>query len=381
MRGASSPPETGGLWPSGVRLYAGLMMRRSVLVVGLVSSIGCRHASPPHDATVAPPRAVLTAAGDGDLRMADLKRCKLDGGGTIEECRIGYRTFGKLDNAKSNVVLVPTWFTGDTEALVASVPTKLIDTSRFFLVLVDALGNGVSSSPSNSRTQPRLRFPKFTVHDMVESQRRLLREVLGVEKVHTVMGISMGGMQTFEWAVSHPDEVGHIVPIVGSPQLATQDLLLWNGELHLLDGAIAYANGEYQGHPKIPALQEMHWLNLSTPAHRNQETSRQAFAGWDRTIADDTSFDWNDWHRQLEAMLAHDVARADNGDLQRSAKRVKAKALVIVAEHDHMVNPEPAKAFATAMNATLVSLESPCGHMVPGCDDSIGARVRTFLER
>jgi homoserine O-acetyltransferase/O-succinyltransferase len=354
----------------------------AIAVLGFASSLGCGPASSresPNSARAVVP-TVVTAAGDGDLRMADLKTCKLDSGATIEECRIGYRTFGKLDKAKSNVILFPTWFTGDTQTLVDIVPSKIVDTNRFFLVLVDSLGNGVSSSPSSSRTQPRLKFPKFTIHDMVESQRRLLREVLGVETIHTVMGISMGGMQTFEWAVSHPDEVGRIVPIVGSPQLATQDLLLWNAELHLLDGASAYANGEYQGRPKIPALQEMHWLNLTTPAHRNKETSREAFPAWDATIANDTKFDWNDWHRQLEAMLAHDVARGDKGDLAAAAKKVKAKGLVIVAEHDHMVNPEPAKAFATAMNATFVSLDSPCGHMVPDCEE-LGPRIKAFIEQ
>jgi homoserine O-acetyltransferase len=79
-------------------------------------------------------------------------------------------------------------------------------------------------------------------------------------------------------------------------------------------------------------------------------------------------------------MLAHDVARGQRGDLAAAAKRVKAKALVIVAEHDHMVNPEPSKTFAKAMNATLVVLDSPCGHMVPGCDTSIGPRIKKFME-
>ena len=321
----------------------------------------------------------MTAAGEGDLRFAELKTCKLESGAVIEECRVGYRTFGKLDRTKSNLVLFPTWFTGTTQTLADIVPNEIVDTNRFFLVLVDSLGNGVSSSPSSSRGQARLKFPKFTIRDMVESQRRLVREVFGVEKVHTVIGISMGGMQSFEWAVSHPDEVGRIVPIVGSPQLATQDLLLWNAELHLLDDSVAYAKGEYRERPKIPALQELHWLNLTTPKHRNGETSRAAFAAWDQTISSDTKFDWNDWHRQLEAMLAHDVARADNGDLAAAAKRVKAKALIIVAEHDHMVNPEPAKTFANAMSATFVSLDTPCGHMAPGCDDSLGPTVKKFL--
>lgn len=349
------------------------------LAIGWAS--GC---SPGGGAGGAAPNAVPTIvsqAGEGDLRVAELGSCALDSGETIEECRVAYRTFGKLDASRSNVVLFPTWFTGTTKTLAVDVPDRLVDTKRFFLVLVDALGNGVSSGPSSSRRQPRLRFPKFTVHDMVESQRRLLREVLGVRKLHAVMGISMGGMQAYEWAVSHPDEVERVVPIVGTPQLTTQDLLLWNAELHLLQGSSAFAGGAYaEPRPKIPALQELHWLMLTTPAHRNAETSRDAFAAWSGKIANDTAFDWNDWHRQLEAMLAHDVARAWGGDLAAAAARVKAKGLVVVAEHDQMVNPEPSKVFAKAMNASLVVLDSPCGHMVPSCDASLGPRVRRFLE-
>lgn len=356
---------------------AGALLRTTVLGLGLLA---CGRA--PRDRT--PERGavptVITRAGEGDQRIAELGACALDSGETIAECRVGYRTFGKLDAARSNVVLFPTWFTGDTKTLVDIVPGKIVDTTKYFLVLVDALGDGVSSGPSTSRTQPRLRFPKFTIHDMVETQRRLLREVLGVQKVHTVMGISMGGMQAFEWAVSHPDEVGRIVPIVGTPQLTSQDLLLWTAELHVLQGSKAYAGGEYQGRPPIPALQELHWLMLTTPAHRNAETSRAAFPAWVAAKGADTEFDWNDWHRQLEAMLAHDVARADGGDLALAAKRVKAKGLVIVAEHDHMVNPEPSKTFARVMNAELVVAPSSCGHMVPSCDETLARRVKRFLE-
>ncbi len=90
--------------------------------------------------------------------------------------------------------------------------------------------------------------------------------------------------------------------------------------LHILQDSKAFANGEYQGHPAIPGLQELHWLQLTTPTHRNKETSRADFAKWRESKASDTEFDWNNWHRQLEAMLAHDVARG--GDLAATAKKV-----------------------------------------------------------
>jgi homoserine O-acetyltransferase len=353
---------------------------RRVAALSVTSFLACAPAAPAPQVRGTVPAVVDAVRADGDQRIAELGTCTLDSGEKIEQCRIGYRTFGKLDAIRSNVVLFPTWFTGTTKDLLDGTPSRLVDTGKFFLVLVDAIGDGVSSGPSTSRTQPRLRFPRFTIHDMVETQRRVLREVLGVQKLHAVIGISMGGMQAFEWAVSHPDEVGRIVPIVATPQLTAQDLLLWNAELHLLDDSAAYARGEYTRRPKIPALQELHWLMLTTPAHRNAETSREAFPRWAQSKAESTSFDWNDWHRQLEAMIGHDVARAHGGDLAAAAATVKARALVVVADRDMMVNPEPARAFARAMKAPVLAFDSPCAHLMPGCEPTLAPRVRTFLE-
>jgi homoserine O-acetyltransferase len=206
--------------------------------------------------------------------------------------------------------------------------------------------------------------------------------VLGIERLHAVMGISMGGMQAFEWSVAHPDELGRAVSIVGTPQLTSHDLHLWSTELHALEDSVAYAGGNYRGRPKIRAVQDIHWLMLTTPRHRARETSRDAYATWAEEKEADTEFDWNDWHRQAEAMLTHDIARAHGGSLEAVAKTVKAKMLVIVADQDHMVLPEPAKAFAKAMGdrAELVVLDTDCGHFAPGCSSAeVEARVRTFL--
>lgn len=336
----------------------------------------CAAAAAPRDVRPAPPAAV-----DPGQRFMDLGSFPLESGQTIDGCRVGYRTFGTLDATRSNVVLFPTWFSGTTKPLVDIVPDKLVDTKRFFVVLVDALGDGVSTSPSNSRTQARLAFPRFTIRDMVESQRRVLVEALGVTHLRAVVGISMGGMQAIEWGVTHPDLVDRIVPIVGTPQLTSNDLLLWNTELHALEDAAAYKAGNYEGRPLIRAVLDLHALALTTPAHRAGETSRDAFAPWLTEREADTTFDWNDWHRQLEAMLVHDVARG-RGSLDEAAKRVKAKALFVVADQDHMVSPLPARAFARAMGsrATVVALEGPCGHLAPSCEAAkVAASVTSFL--
>jgi hypothetical protein len=110
----------------------------------------------------------ITSAAAQQLQFASLGDFKLESGETLSDCRIGYRTFGTLNSSKSNVVLIPTWAGGTTEQLISSVgPDGLVDPAKYYVILVDALSNAVSSSPSNSKLQPRMQFPKITIRDMV----------------------------------------------------------------------------------------------------------------------------------------------------------------------------------------------------------------------
>ena len=121
------------------------------------------------------------------LQYAHMGDFKLENGRSIDQCTIAYQTFGNLNKEKNNVVLFPTWFTGTSMDLLPFVPGKLIDTTRFFLILVDALGDGLSSSPSNSHTQPGIQFPAFSIHDMVESEYVLLTAHLNITHVYACL--------------------------------------------------------------------------------------------------------------------------------------------------------------------------------------------------
>ena len=214
---------------------------------------------------------------------------------------------------------------------------------------------------------------------MVESQRRLVTEVLGVRRLHAVAGISMGGMQAFEWAVSHPEMVERVVSIVGTPRLTSSDLLLWRAELHAIESDVAYRGGAYEGRPELRAVLDIHHMALTTPAHRSRETSPEAFPAWIAELERDTSFDWNDWRRQLEAMMGHDVGRG-RGGLEAAARRITARALVVVAEQDHAVNPGPSKDLARLTGAKLVTLAGDCGHAAPSCEEAkVVEAVRAHL--
>ncbi len=314
------------------------------------------------------------------LQYALIGDFKLENGRSIDQCKIAYQTFGKLNKEKNNAVLFPTWFTGTSMNLLPFVPGKLIDTNKFYLILVDALGDGLSTSPSNSHTQPGIKFPAFSIHDMVESEYVLLTAHLNIHHLYAVSGVSMGGMQSFQWAVSYPDFMDKIIPISGSPQLNAPDLLLWNGELQGIQNDTAYHDGHYTGHPPMPAVTIQHEFAVHTPAWFADTVSRDSFDVWlNRKIAND-QFDWNDRVYQLRAMIGLDIAKNQGGSLQNAAKQIRAKMLIIVGGQDHMVNPSPAIKMAGFLNARLLILKTDCGHTVLDCElEKIIAAVHQFL--
>ncbi|MGA3026502.1 MAG: alpha/beta fold hydrolase [Bryobacteraceae bacterium] len=319
------------------------------------------------------------------LQTASLGDLKLESGEVLRNCRIGYRTFGSLNAAKSNAVLFPTWFSGRSDDLAQFMAADgLVNPARYFAIAVDALGDGVSSSPSNSAEQPRMRFPKFTIRDMVTAEYRLVKEVLGIPRLHAVMGISMGGMQTFQWVLSYPDFVERAVPIVGSPRLTSTDLLLWTAEADAITESAGWNGGNYQNMPSLRSVGEMHAFALTTPAYRARSTPADDFPAFLKGI-DDAPLgrtDAGDWLRQLQAMMSLDVSKPFGESLARAARTVKAKVLIVVAKQDHMVNPLSALEFAAAIGAPIIQLESDCGHLSPGCEkDTLYPRVRAFLDQ
>jgi homoserine O-acetyltransferase len=317
---------------------------------------------------------------EGDLQIAELGRCELEGGGAIEPCRVGYRTFGVLDAGRTNAVLVPTEFIGTTEQLLASVgPGKLLDPSEHFIVLVDAFGNGVSSSPSNSPAQPGEHFPPFTIRDLVRAQHRLASEVLGLGTLRAVVGTSMGGMQALEWAVSYPQAVEKAVAIAGSPRLSAYDLLLWETMLRAVEASQACDACD-----PVAVYAPLAFLVLQTPERFVRQTPREEFNAFLRTTKDAfrPEFRPEDVKSQLRAMMAHDVAAPFGGSLERAAARVQAELLAIVAPRDHIVRPEPMIEFAQLLGAPVVVIESDCGHQMPRCErERVAAEVRAFLRR
>jgi homoserine O-acetyltransferase len=319
-----------------------------------------------------------------EQKFASLGEFKLESGEVIHDCRVGYRTFGKLNAHGSNAILFPTWANGTTDQLQHSIGphTGVVDYADYFVILIDALANGVSSSPSNSVAQPRMKFPKITVRDMVNSQYQVATGTLGLKHVKAVVGTSMGGMQTFQWIVSYPEFMDKAVPIVGSPQLAPYDLLHWRAEIDAIETNPAWNHGEYRENPSRLLEFEYGEMLLNTPTQYNRTHTREQVFESLAKAKDAVTTDANNKIRQVEAMMGLDVSDHFGGSMERAAASVKAKVFVIVATYDHVVTPQPARDFASLLHAPILELDSDCGHLGPSCEDAkVSAAVAAFLQK
>lgn len=324
---------------------------------------------------------LTTSAFPGELQFGKLGDFKLKSGEYIRDCQIGFRTFGKLNADKSNIILFPTWHLGTTEQLISEISRGLIDSTKYYIITVDALCNGVSSSPSNSKLQPRMSFPEVTIEDMVNTQHELLTKILNINHIKCVLGISMGGMQTFQWMVSYPDFMDKVIPIVGSPRVPPYDLVLHRSQIRQIMSDPDWKNGNYTVNPARIAAAEFFALTLTTPEDFNKNHTREnTFEEIDKakeTNGDDS----NDRLRQLQAMMKLDVSLPFGGQLKDAAAVVKAKTFIITSLKDHIVSPAPAIEFAGLLNCKILKLDSDCGHLAPGCEASlVNKSIAEFLE-
>jgi len=318
--------------------------------------------------------AAISIAASVPQQYAALGDFPLESRNVIQNCKMGYRTLGKLNATKSNVVVFLPWHTGKSiEVLGLLGPKGLFNPAPYYVIIIDPIGNGVSCSPSNSGRQHGTSFPDFNIRDMVEAERRLLTDALGLKHVHAILGYSMGAMQTFQWMVSHPDFMDVAVPINGTPQQTSYDLLFWRTEELAILSDSDYADGRYTKNPNLELYQRLFALNATSPAYRVENTTPAQFEKFlqETDEFDPESPDANDMRWQIRAFLKHDIG-------PNAAKKVKAKVHIINSRNDHMVNPAPALNFAKQINATVTILESSCGHSGLGCELD---KMRPAVER
>jgi homoserine O-acetyltransferase/O-succinyltransferase len=248
----------------------------------------------------------------------------LESGKFIAELKLGYRTYGKLNAERSNAVLFPTWFNGTTADLEKYIvgDKGFVDTSKYFVIAVDAIGNGVSGPPKKAE------FPRITIGDMVRSQYELVTKTLGIARLHAVMGISMGAMQGFEWIARYPEVAPKLVSIVGTPQMTAKDAMLWTA---MVQKGAGMGGGGGAGDSETKKKTSM-WESIVNIALSRAGQARGGGGGgmpMPRNVL-----------RQFDALVAHNAAKHFGGSLERMGAEVKAPVLMIIADKDEAVSGE-----------------------------------------
>jgi len=293
----------------------------------------------------------------GAYHTFDLGDFVLEQGGTIRGCKLAYTTLGELNAAKDNVILVPTWYSGSHQIIeqVYIGKGRALDPEKYFIVIINQLGNGLSSSPHEaSFPQQGTNFPEIQISDDVRAQYQLLTEEFSIDQLALVVGGSMGAQQTYEWAIRYPDMVKRAAPIAGTAKVTPHNFLFTQLMIDSITSDPAWNKG---------------WYTHSTDVHLGLSRLAKLFAmmGWSHqffkqerwlalgfsSMADFiTGFmvgyfglmDPNNLLAMAKKWQRGDVSHGRDGDLSEVLAQIKAKIYVLTIEGDLMFPPSDCEA-------------------------------------
>lgn len=301
-------------------------------------------------------------------------------GGTIRDAKLAYKTYGRLNEERTNVIVFPCHYSGthkDNEFWINELAA--LDPTEYFIIVPNMFGNGLSSSPSN--TAPPYngpRFPKVTAYDNVMQQHRLLTELFGITRVKLVTGWSMGALQTFHWGALFPDMVERILPFQGSAKCSRHNFVFLEGVKAALQADSKFANGFYTEPPEVglrAAARVYAGWGFSQTFYRLSADTKELGYG---SLEDFLVGFWEGWliNKDANNLLAmlwtwQNGDISDNpffkGDFKKALSAISAKAFVMPASTDlYFPSDDSAIEVDNMPNAELRVVETYYGHFAGG---------------
>ncbi|MGL6209030.1 MAG: alpha/beta fold hydrolase [Paracoccaceae bacterium] len=331
----------------------------------------------------------------GDFKLYDAGNLALESGETLRGAQLAYRTIGTLNAEKSNAILVTTWFSGTGKVMqdVYVGASHALDPERYFIVIVDQLGSGVSSSPHNTPApQAMAKFPKLSIGDDVRAQHRLLTDLFGITRLALVVGGSMGGQQVYEWAVTQPAMVERAAVIAATARISLHQQVFVETLKEAVTSDHAWQGGWYAS-------------GLDVRDGMDRMARIVATAGWStefyqterwRSVVGMSSLDDfingvmkayfelmdpNALLCQMHKWQRADVSRHTGGDLVAALGLIRAKTMVMPISHDLFFPAQECEADAALMPGAKVRVvHSPEGHMgLNGFEPGYMSQVDRYL--
>jgi len=363
-------------------------------------------------------------------KVFEMKAYTTVAGQRIAPVRVGYETYGTLSKDKDNVILICHHFSGTSHAAGKYSPTekapgywdsvigpgKAFDTDKYFIVSTDSICNINTKDPMVTTTGPAsvnpmtgkpygMSFPVITIRDMVRIQYELIKS-LGITKLKGVAGASMGGIQSMEWAVSYPDVVEKIIPVIATPRAYAWTLAwvkVW-ADAVMLDPK--WNKGDYYGKEEpvdgvayslklITLIARSPWWADTAFGRKTADPKKDPYAAMGNKflvedVLDKTSFaraksaDGNSLIYLAKDNELHDIGYG-YGSYEEALKRIKSKILMVPSSTDVLIYPYYSREFTEALNkaggsASLFELPSLEGH-IGGLTDIVKAeaRIKSFL--
>jgi homoserine O-acetyltransferase/O-succinyltransferase len=350
-------------------------------------------------------------------------------GNVLKDVRFGYETYGHLDANKSNAILILPYFSGTGHAAGKFADSdqapgywdsiigsgKPLDTDRYFIIAGDGLinqaikdGHTITTGPASidpSTGKPYgMRFPILTIRDLVNAQ-KALADSLGIQKLYAVIGLSMGGIQSFEWATVFPESTDRVIPIVGLAETdgyTVANLDVWSAPIKLDPN---WNLGDYYGKAepfdglatafKIVVHEAQHYGGVAKTAGRKwAQEGKDPASGWDNKFLAETTLDGvgkvlatvsdaNSFLYQAKAIQL--FVAGDGPNLDAGLAKVKAKLLILPAQSDLMVFPRYSQEAAEHLRQLGKAVEY---YEIPGDGghvdaiyniDAVGDLLRGFL--
>lgn len=325
-----------------------------------------------------------------DYEIFDLGEVALQSGATLRDAKLAYKTYGTLNADKSNVIVYPTWYSGqhyDNEWLIGE--GMALDPQKYFIIIPNMFGNGLSSSPSN--TPPpydRARFPHVTFYDNVAAQHRLITE-FGIKKIALVTGWSMGAGQTYQWGVSYPEMCDRILPFCGSAKTSLHNIVFLEGVKAAIQTDVAWQEGWYEKQPNkgLRAVGRVYagW-GLSQAFYREKVYVQIGYSSLEDFLVAfwEGFFLRKDANNLLAMLWTWQNGNIGNtpgfdGDFERALAAIKAKAIVMPGETDLYFPPEDNEYEVKHMpDAEFRVIPSIWGHFAGGGINSVDTE---FIDR
>ena len=281
-----------------------------------------------------------------DFQEFDLGNVKLLSGKILNAAKLVYKTYGNLNKDHSNVILLPTFYTGThirNEGFIGK--NRAINPNKYYIISINMFGNGLSSSPSNSiKTQHGSKFPEITLWDNIYCQHKLITEKLKIKKIALVTGWSMAGCQAYQWAAQYPDMVKSILPFCASSRTSIHNHVFLEGVKAALTADRNWNRGNYNKQPTegLKAFGRVYagWA-FSQNFYREKLYKKLGYKNSEDLLKDwanDHAKNWdaNNLLSKLKTWQLNDISRGPiyKNNYKDALKSIKAKTILMPCNQD-----------------------------------------------